>query len=188
MRYLDLPATDADARHDALMKIITVLMSVVLAPLVAQADGGTVCLRETSGPFLVTVFVSPYPLRLGPADISVLVQDQRTGEVVLDPVIKLAIHPVLAKGSHLLTQASSELATNRLLQAARLDFSDPGGWVLNVSVSRGREEAVLSTTLQVAPGTNRIAVVWPFLLFPPLAIGLFAIHQALKRAQPRLMW
>jgi hypothetical protein len=166
------------------MKTLRVLMIVVLAPLVAQADGGTVCLRETSGPFLVTVFVSPYPLRVGPADISVLVQDQRTGGVVLDPVIKLAIHPVLANGSHLLTQARSELATNRLLHAARLDLPDPGRWVLNVSVSRGREETVLSTTLQVEPGTNRIAVVWPFLLFPPLAIGLFAIHQVLKRSIP----
>jgi hypothetical protein len=166
------------------MKILKVLMSVVLAPLAAQADGGAVCLHEASGQFLVTVFVSPYPLRAGPADISVLVQDQQTGGVVLDPTIELAIHPLSAKGSQLLAQARHELATNRLLQAARLDLPDPGWWVLNVSVSRGREEAVLSTTLQVAPGKNRVAVVWPLLLFPPFAIGLFAIHQVLKRSIP----
>ena len=91
------------------MKIVKVLMSVVLAPLAAQADGGAVCLHETSGPFLVTVFVSPYPLRVGPADISVLVQDQRTGEVVLDPIIKLAIHPCRQRALHLLTQARPSL-------------------------------------------------------------------------------
>ena len=166
------------------MKIVKVLMSVVLAPLAAQADGGAVCLHEAAGQFLVTVFVSPYPLRAGPADISVLIQDRQTGGVVLDPAIKLALYPLSAKGSHLLTQAKLELATNRLLQAARLELPDPGWWVLNVSVSRGGEEAVLSTTLQVVPGTNRIAVVWPLLLFPPLAIGLFAIHQVLKRSIP----
>jgi len=166
------------------MKIVKVLMSMMLAPLAVQADGGAVCLHEASGPFLVTVFVSPYPLRAGPADISVLVQDRETSEVVLDPTIKLAIHPLSANGSHLLTQARRELATNRLLQSARLDLPAPGLWVLNVSVSRGREEAVLSTTLQVAPETSRLAVVWPLLLFPPLAIGLFAIHQVLKRSLP----
>jgi hypothetical protein len=166
------------------MNIVKVLISVVLAPLAAHADGGAVCLHEASGPFLVTVFVSPYPLRAGLADISVLVQDRQTGDVVLDPAIKLAIHPLSGKGSRLLTQAKRELATNRLLQTARLDLQDPGWWVLKVSVSRGREEAVLSTTLQVAPETSRIAVVWPLLLFPPLAIGLFAIHQVLKRSIP----
>jgi len=166
------------------MKIVKVLMSVVLTALAAQADGGAVCLHEASGPFLVTVFVSPYPLRAGPADISVLVQDRKTSEVFLDPTIKLAIHPLSAKGSHLLAHARRELATNRLLQSARFDLPAPGWWVLNISVSRGREEAVLSTTLQVAPGTSRIAVVWPLLLFPPLAIGLFAIHQVLKRSIP----
>jgi hypothetical protein len=166
------------------MKILKLLMSIVLAPLAAQADGGAVCLHEASGPFLVTVFVSPYPLRVGAADISVLVQDQQTGEVVLDPTIEFAIHPLLAKGPRLLTQARRELATNKLLQAARLDLPDRGRWVLNVSVFRGRDETVLSTTLQVEPGTNRIAVVWRFLLVPPLAIGLFAIHQVLKRSIP----
>jgi hypothetical protein len=166
------------------MKILKVLMSVVLAPLAAQADGGVVCLHEASGPFLITVFVSPYPLRAGPADISVLVQDRQTGEVVLDPAIELAIHPLSENGSRLLTQARRELATNRLLQAARLDFQDPGWWALNVSVSRGSEEVALSTTLQVAPAPNRLAVIWPLLLFPPFAIGLFAIHRVLKRSIP----
>jgi hypothetical protein len=166
------------------MKILNIVMTVVLAPLAAQADGGTVCLHEAAGQFLVTVFVSPYPLRAGPADISILVQDRQTGGVVLDSSIKLAIAPVSDKGSPLLTQARRELATNRLLQAARLDLP-PGQSTLNVLVSRGHEEAVLSTTLQVVPGTDRIAVIWPLLLFPPLAIGLFAIHQVLKRSKPQ---
>jgi hypothetical protein len=165
------------------MKISRVLLSLVLAPLAAHADGGAVCLHEASGPFLVTVFVSPDPPRTGPIDTSVLVQDQETGEVFLDATIKLAIHPISGKTPGLLTQATREQATNKLLKASRLDLPDPGWWGLQVFVSRGREEAVLTTKLQVAPATPRVATVWPFLLFPPVAIVLFAIHQLLYCAR-----
>jgi hypothetical protein len=167
------------------MKIFTIVMSVVLTPLAALADGGAVCLHEASGPFLVTVFVAPYPLRTGPTDFSVLVQKQQTGEVVLDPGIKLAIRFLSEKEFRPATQASRELATNKLLQAAKIDLPAPGQWALHVSVSRGSDEAALSTTLQVAPSTDRIVVVWPFLLFPPLAIALFILHQALTKKDGR---
>jgi hypothetical protein len=166
------------------MKISTVLTSMVLAPLIAHADGGAVCLHEASGPFLVTVFVSPDPLRAGPVDTSVLVQNHKTGGVILDATVKLAIRPLSGKGPRLVTHATRDHATNKLLSAAGLDLRDPGWWALDVFVSRGREEAVVSTKLQVAPATPRVAVIWPFLLFPPFAIALFAIHQLL-RAQHR---
>jgi hypothetical protein len=165
------------------MKLVMVLMSVVLAPMVAQADGGAVCLHEASGHFLVTVFVSPSPLRAGPLDTSVLVQDQQTGDVILDATVKIAIQPLSGKDSRLLTVATRRHATNKLLQAARLDIPDPGWWELTVIVSRGGEDAILATKLQVGPAMNRVAVIWPFLLFPPIAIGLFAVHQMLRRSK-----
>jgi hypothetical protein len=49
--------------------------------------------------------------------------------------------------------------------------------MLTVVVSRGGENAVLTTKLQVSQALNRVAVIWPFLLFPPFAIGLFALRQ-----------
>jgi hypothetical protein len=130
------------------------------------------------------VFVSPDPLRAGPIDTSVLVQHHKTGGVILDATVKLAIRPLSGKSPRLITHATRDHATNKLLSAARVDLPDPGWWALDVFVSRGREEAVLTTILQVAPATPRVAVIWPFLLFPPFAIALFAIHQLL-RAQHR---
>ena len=44
------------------------------------ADGGTVRLSEEQGRYRITVFTAPAPLRAGPVDVSVLVQEAATGE------------------------------------------------------------------------------------------------------------
>jgi cytochrome c oxidase assembly factor CtaG len=45
--------------------------------------GGEVRLMEKAGPFLITVFSDPTPLRVGPVDISVMVQDEDGGRPIL---------------------------------------------------------------------------------------------------------
>ena len=45
-----------------------------------RADGGTIRLSEQKGNYRITVFTAPTPLRAGPVDISVLVQEAATGE------------------------------------------------------------------------------------------------------------
>jgi len=50
-------------------------------------------LHEAQGPFSVTVFVSPEAVRGGLADVSVLVQWRKNGEVVLDADVSLALDP-----------------------------------------------------------------------------------------------
>jgi hypothetical protein len=50
-------------------------------------DGGTILKRETLNGLNVTVFASPSPLRAGPVDVSVLVQDG--DKPVLDATVEL---------------------------------------------------------------------------------------------------
>ncbi len=47
------------------------------------ADGGAVLSRQESGPFVITLFAAPVPLRSGPIDLTVLVQTRDT----LEPVV-----------------------------------------------------------------------------------------------------
>ena len=157
------------------------LMIVMLAPLVAHADGGTVQLREASGPFVVTVFAAPEPLRVGPIDTSVLVQDRETGRVILDATVNLAFQPVAGTSPRFQTRATHAQARNKLLQAVTIDVPAPGWWTIQVFVSRDREQAVLATKLLVMPAAPRLATIWPFLILPPFAIALFALHQTLRR-------
>ena len=44
-------------------------------PLAAFADGGTLRLSETEGPYRISVMTSSNPFRAGPVDVSVIVAD-----------------------------------------------------------------------------------------------------------------
>jgi hypothetical protein len=159
----------------------TLLTIVILAPLIAHSDGGTVQLRETSGPFVVTVFTAPETLRAGPIDTSVLVQERETGMVILDAAVNLALQSAAGTGSRLQARATHVRARNKLLQAVTIDIPAAGWWTMQVSVSRNGAQAVVGTKLLVAPARPRLTAVWPFLILPPVAIALFALHQALRR-------
>ena len=159
----------------------TLLTMVMLAPLVVHADGGTVQLREASGPFVVTVFTSPETLRAGPIDTSVLVQDRESGRVILDATVDLAFQPVAGTGPRFQARATHVQARNKLLQAATIDMPAAGWWTMQISVSRNGVQAVVATKVLVLPAAPRLAAIWPFVILPPVAIALFALHQTLRR-------
>jgi hypothetical protein len=48
----------------------------------AKADGGSLLLSEKRGGYQITVFTAPTPFRAGPVDISTLVQDASSGDLV----------------------------------------------------------------------------------------------------------
>lgn len=159
---------------------MTLIAAVMLAACLAHADGGAIVLHEGLGAFLVTVFVAPEPAQAGPIDTSVLVQDRQTGVVVLDAKVDLAVRRVDGGGPEFLTHATREQSTNKILQSGRIDLPSSGSWALRVFVSQRGEESVFATILQVAPARPRLATVWPLLLLPPFAVGLFCVHQTLQ--------
>ena len=160
---------------------LTLLTIVMLAPLAAHADGGTVQLREASGPFVVTVFTAPETLRAGPIDTSVLVQERETGRVILDATANFAVQSAAGTGPRFQARATHVQARNKLLQAATIDIPAAGWWTMQISVSRNGVPTVLTTKFLVLPAAPRVAGIWPFLILPPFAIALFALHQALRR-------
>ena len=121
------------------MKIaMTLARATMFAVSLAHADGGAVCLREGLGVFLVTVFVAPQPIQVGPINAGVLVQDRQTGEVILDAKVDLAIRRVDGGGPEFLAHATHEQSTNKLLKSGRISLPTPGSWGLRVFVSHGR--------------------------------------------------
>ena len=162
---------------------VALILNVILAPLVAHADGGAVHLREASGPFLVTAFVAPEALRVGLIDASVLVQDRKTGAVILDTTVNLELQPIANTNPPLSIRATLGQAKNKLLQAVTVDVPAPGWWAVKIFVRRDREEVVVVTKLLIMPAAPRLANLWAFLILPPFAIGLFALHQTLRHSR-----
>ncbi len=158
-------------------RTLHVVACMMFAYLPARADGGVVRVSQASGPFVVTVFTDSEPLRVGSVDTSVLVQDRATGGVILDAIVNLAFRPVGGTSPGFVTRATRARARNKILQAATVDVPAPGWWAIQVFVRRGREEVVLATQLFIMPTAPQLATIWPFLMFPPSAIGLYVLYE-----------
>jgi YtkA-like protein len=145
----------------------------------AQADGGFVELHQEAGPFVVTVFAAPGPLRAGPVDISVLVQDRPSGQPVLDAEVFVRLEGPGA--TTLVERATREAAQNKLLYSALLNLPEAGQWELEVTIKQGKETASIVGQVSAAAPTPFLLSYWRSLLLPPIVIAVFALNQLLKR-------
>ena len=146
----------------------------------AYGDGGTMLLHQDAGAFTVTLFAAPRPLQVGAADLSVMVQDRVSGDVLLDPMIDLTFVPESGNAMQQTVRLAKGQASNRLLQATTVHFSSAGKWRLILLVQRGNDVAHLSTECTVEPDRSRATMVWFYVLLPVGIILLFVIHQGLK--------
>ena len=145
----------------------------------AAGDGGAVRLKQTSGPFVVTVF-TPEPMQAGPVDVSILVQEAHGSAAVLDALVSLHLSPKVATNAaaqKVSVAATHSQATNKLLYAASVDLPVPGLWTLQVEVHRGVDHVSVDGALVVAAAPPALRTILPYLLVPPVAILVFALHQ-----------
>jgi len=148
-----------------------------LSPRLVAGDGGTMRLVEPAGPFVVGVFSAPEPLRVAPADLSVLVLERADGRPVLDATVALELRP--PDGSTAAPQrleATHAQATNKLLYAAAFRPTVAGEWTLHVTVERGTEAADVGCPLPVSRDRAGLVAIWPYLAIPPVAVALYALR------------
>jgi hypothetical protein len=166
---------------------VAVVVALGMWATAARGDGGTMLLHQDAGPFTITLFAAPQPLQAGPADLSVMVQDRSSGEVLLDSMIDVSIAPEVAVASQQTGQQTVRLATgqasNRLLQAGTVHFSKAGRWRLTLVVHRHNDTARLETECIVQADTARSRLVWFYVLMPLGVILVFIFHQRLKLSQ-----
>ena len=155
------------------------------ASSVLRADGGALCLLERAGGYQVAVFTSPTPLRAGPVDISVLVQDASTGEQVPRARVVVRLKPHDGSALPLEYQATTEAATNKLFHAAKFDLPEPGRWDVEVRIDGPLGSARVRCGVEASGPLPRWLEVWPWVGWPALAILLFCVHQRLVRRRVR---
>ena len=157
------------------------------------ADGGAIIAREKVNGLDLTVFASPFPLRAGPVDVSVLVQDAK-GKAVLDAVVDLGwttssptattewLPPCCSMETALgKTPALRVHSQNKLLYGALLPVRSAGPSEISVAVKTPGAAASFSIPVEARAPRAPVLTYWPLLAFPPVAIGMFALHQRLSR-------
>jgi len=164
-------------RVAALVALVLFPLTAALVPRPAWGDGGTLRVMEPSGPFVVGVFSTPEPLRVAPADLSVLVLERTGGNPVLDAAVSLEVRPPAgADAGPQQLEATRGQATNKLLYAAPFLPGTPGDWTLHVTVTRGVQSTEVGCTLPVASDQAGLVGIWPYLAIPPVAIALYALR------------
>jgi len=165
----------------------------------AFADGGSVQLNSVSGPFEITLFAEPPLPRAGQIDFSVLIQDAKSGQPVLDAAVTLALAPVKVhqNGQPAWYPPSCAVtppadlaavpllhsgASNRLLYGALVEIPAAGVWHVRAVVQRGGEDAAVAGNVAVADPFPPVANYWPLFLFPVLVIGLYVLREHVQRA------
>jgi len=158
-------------------------VALVALPALVRADGGVVRAREVSGPFVLTVFTTPTPLRTGPADVSVMVQDRDTLEPVLDARVVVTLTATEGGGAPTTASATRARAANKLLYAASVVLPRVGEWRLRAAVERRGQHAEIECAAPVEAGPLQVLVFWPWLVFPFVAVALAVLNRHLARGR-----
>ena len=164
----------------SLVRLVLTCSFLVIPASRLRADGGAVRLRERAGGYQVAVFTSPTPLRAGPVDVSVLVQDAATGECVPEARVTVRLQGPGAAPA-LERPATTEAATNKLFRAAEFQLPEPGWWDVAVAVEGPHGPALVRFGLQADEPPPRWLDLWPWFGWPALVVALFGVHRALVR-------
>jgi hypothetical protein len=139
--------------------------------------GGEVRLMQKAGPFLITVFSDPTPLRAGPVDISVMVQDGDGGRPILEAEVTAQLQEQGTDRLPIIIQATRQNSTNKLLYAALVNLPAPGLWKLQVAVQYQAQAANVACMVTAAPPRAIPHFWWLCVALLSVAIGGVALQQ-----------
>ena len=186
-----------------------ILAAVLIFLLPRLAEGhslGIVRLRDTRGPFVITVFTSTELVSGQAADVSVLIQRRDSNEAVLDAIVSFVLTPprssILKQSDPMCGQpgmvttsgpedgpttiaARREQSPNKLLYTAPVNFPLTGPWELDALVRHGADSAKFSCEIPVDLPARPLAGLVPFVALPLLLVTLFAINQWLRAPYQR---
>jgi hypothetical protein len=161
--------------------LIVALVSAVVWVFAArgtQAHGGGVpqLTNAEAGPYWVSAWTQPDPLRVGKAHITVAVSEpgesgsglREAGSAVLDALVQVQFKPLEGGGETLAVSATHENAANKIFYEADLELPETGRWQVDVSIEGPDGSGSASFDTRVSPPST---VNWALVG----GLGLFAL-------------
>jgi hypothetical protein len=159
--------------------LIFILICVPAVIKVARADGGVVMCQRTSAPFTITLFSTEMPLRPGPADLSVLLEQPDGHSPILDAQVFMELQH--EAGMIIRAEATHSQARNKLLYCSLINLPAAGQWKMRLHVKRGDSRAEMLSDLTVAAPQPVFLSHWELIAVPPIIIIMFILNQWLRR-------
>lgn len=136
----------------------------------ASANGGTVQVsRALAGPFEVTVWTDPSPIRVGTVDVSVMVE-LPGGSPLQDARVSVTVWPMSNAGRAATYEATHDQATNKLFYAAHVPIPQAGPWQVKVTIVELSGDGDVSFMIEASETSISDRV--PLVVFVVLLIGL----------------
>ncbi len=157
---------------------VAMLVAALAAPA-ARSDGGRVCASQAEDGVRATLLTSPTPLRVGRAELVLVVEDAGGRAADLAAGVRLRLRA--ADGSVRDLDAARSAGAGGEVYAATADFGATGP--IEIEARAGR--AAARCRIEVEPAAPRILAHWPLVAFPPLAVALFVTSRLLARRRPR---
>jgi hypothetical protein len=139
---------------------------------------------DEQGDYWIAVFTSPNPLRAGPVDVSVLVQNTETGQTVGNAHVAFRLTLRDPPGTSIYAVATSTAATNKLMQAALVALPAAGWWNVEVECTTDAGTTQTRFAMEASPPLPRWLTIWPWFTWPLAAVMLFVVHRWLVGRKP----
>ena len=170
-------------RCHLLIRMLLIAASISAATNSIRADGGTVLWQRTTGPFQVTLFTAQTPLRKGPGDLSVMLEEAGETRPIVDARVFVELEN--GAGKTIRAEATHRLARNKLLYCSLINLPEAGHWKMRIIIEYGDERAEVLDHLMVSNAQPMLLAYWKLMTFPPMIIILFIINQWLRRSRGR---
>jgi hypothetical protein len=128
-------------------------------PVQAHGGGEPQLVNAQAGPYRVSAWTQPEPIRVGRMHLSVAVSEspgpgssgEETGDLVLDAAVRVQMNPMNRPGPALVTSATREDAVNKLLYEADMELPAEGQWQVVISVEGAAGTGSASFNIEVLP-------------------------------------
>lgn len=164
-------------RQAYFIRFVLPVSILCLFPYRVDADGGAVRLSERKGDYQITVFTAPTPLRAGTIDVSVLVQNAMTHELVSNVQVLIGVKPRGHHGQATLHPATDTNATNKLFRACNFELRTAGWWEFVVSIDDTSTTEQIQFSVEATDSLPKFQALWAWILWPAVPILLVAVHQ-----------
>jgi len=158
-------------------RFASICLCVLACTAAVFADGGTLRVSRVCGSYRVTIFTSPEPLRVGPADVSVVVCDASSGVEISDSRVTLQLVPIGHASGGIRRIATRESSPTGLFQMASFDFDTPGRWMLETEIDSPLGHSRVGAEIVVLPPLPRWIDLAGWIVLPVLPIGLFTARE-----------
>ena len=166
--------------------LVALIVSLAFAahPVHAHGGGTPKLTNAEAGPYRVSVWTDPDPIRAGELHVSVAVVESlepgasegEIGDLILDANVQVRAEPISQAGNVLIAYATHENAVNKLLYEADLDLPAEGQWRVTIQVEGPAGAGSAGFEIEALPAlASNIFLTVPWPVWGGLIVGIFAI-------------